>query len=105
MMFRPNGCELSGRGSFPNEVIEKPGSPLSLDSAAASPVRLSPFFGGSSELLGCCSMQPTSNQAHDLSIQSLKIGRAEIMKDGGELPFRGSSLTLCAPIAQHGAFN
>ena len=98
MQVRPNGCELSGQGSLHHIQFRIPAPACPFATGAESPVR-------SSELLGRCSMQPTSNQAHDLSIQSLKIGRAEIMKDGGELPFRGSSLTLCAPIAQHGAFN
>ncbi len=52
---RPNGCELSGRGSLPHRTFQEPASPLFLASAAASPVR-------SSELLG------------DLAVQSQEIG-------------------------------
>ena len=52
MLALSNGLELSGRGSLPHKAFQEPASPLSLASAAASPVRVSPFFGGSSEGLG-----------------------------------------------------
>ena len=57
MLALSNDLELSGRGSLPHKAFQEPASPLSLASAAASPVRLSPFFGGSSE--GLCSGQFT----------------------------------------------
>jgi len=44
-----NGCEMSGRGSLPHMPSYEPASRLTLALGAATPVRLSPFFGGSSE--------------------------------------------------------
>ena len=41
-----NGCELSGRGSRPHRAFQQPVSPLSLASAAASPVRSSELLRG-----------------------------------------------------------
>jgi len=38
---RPNGCELSGRGSLPHKAFRTISSPRSLDSVPASPVRSS----------------------------------------------------------------
>ena len=59
MLALSNGLELlvpvfwvSGRGSLPHMLFQAFISPPTLAWAAASPVRLSPFFGGSSEGLG-----------------------------------------------------
>ena len=42
----PNGCELSGRGSFPHMHFQELGSQSPLASAAGSPVRSSEGLGG-----------------------------------------------------------
>ena len=45
----PQVLAESDRGSPPHKAFLEPRSPFSLDFAAASPARLSPTFGGSSE--------------------------------------------------------
>jgi len=49
--MRANGCELSGRGSLPHNVFQELASPLSLASAAESPVRSSEGLGMTQLLL------------------------------------------------------
>jgi len=46
MLALSNNLELSGRGSLPHKAFQEPASPLSLASAAASPVRSSEGLGG-----------------------------------------------------------
>jgi len=44
--MQDNGCELSGRGSFPHKLLQELGYPMSLASGAESPVRSSELFAG-----------------------------------------------------------
>jgi len=67
-----NGCELSGRESLTRLVFPEPASPISLASAAESPVRSSELLAGqdhsSSHLLstlGPCCRSHEDRQSND----------------------------------------
>jgi hypothetical protein len=74
---RPNGCELSGRGWLPHMRFQETASPLSLASAAASPVR-------SSELL-CARFGRNDCPRYRFPAEAMSILRARRGRSGRAL--------------------